>query len=172
MAGATGTATVAVRVNPLPTISSFSATPDQILVGQNVTFNVTASGGTGPLSYSYSALPALPTGCTSTNASSFKCQPILQGKYEFTVTVTDVFGKTVMASAELAITSSPIGSGSSSTAIPWWVWAVIAVVVLAAVVGLLVWWRSRPPPPTSANLNPPAGPPTTPPPTSWDEGGG
>jgi hypothetical protein len=170
-AGATGSATVAVTVNPLPAISAFTATPSQAFLGTNITFKVNATGGTGPLSYAYSILP---TGCSSSNVSTFTCAPVAVGTFDISVTVTDVFGKS--ATTGVVLTIAPIvggeASGGSPSSIPWWVWLVIVVVVIAVVVGLLVWWRSRPPAAPPPQLNPPAPASGAPVPTAWDEGSG
>jgi hypothetical protein len=168
--GATGSASVTERVNAYPTISSFSATPDPLTLGANVTFTVVAGGGTGALTYAYTGLPL---GCTSVNASTFQCQPVAVDLFEVIVTVSDVFGRSATETAVLNIeapqTTSPNGAGSAGS--NWWIWVVIAIVVVAAVVGLLYWWRTRTPPATPAPLNPPAPAPTSPPPTNWNEGG-
>jgi hypothetical protein len=167
--GATSTGSVTVQVNPLPSISSFGANPNTVDLNENVTFNVTATGGTGPLAYSYSGLP---NGCSGANASKFTCAPVAVGTFEVKVTVTDVFGEKVSDTAVLTVSGSsstpPSGTGSSSS-FPW-VLLVVAVVVLAAVVGLVAWWRSRPPA-SPGTLNPPAAAPTNPPAKAWDEGG-
>ena len=167
-ARATGTAQVAVRVNPLPSISSFTASPNDLVVGGNVTFTVGASGGTGGLNYSYAGLPS---GCSSTNAATFECRPILVGVFEVTVTVSDTFGKSVSGSAVLTTVAPPTSSSGGSAPFPWWLWAVVAVLILAAIVGLVLWTRRAPPAPPP-KLNPPADAPSIPPPAAWDEARG
>ncbi len=156
-AGGAVSATVNITVNPVPVISNFQATPNTLTLGANVTFTVAASGGTGPLNYSYSGLPG---GCTTVNLSKFTCTPILVGTSTVTVTVTDAQGVSATTTTGLTVNSgtSPSGTTSGSPPVPWWVWLVIALVIAAVVIGLVVWLRRRPPPTsTSASSTPPAG---------------
>jgi hypothetical protein len=82
--------------------------------------NVSASGGTGPLTYSYSGLPA---GCSSSNTSSLLCTPSNSsltycvpvfnypcwGWYNVTVAVTDSVGESAstLVPLFLIVTSEP-----------------------------------------------------------------
>jgi PKD repeat protein len=99
---------VAVTVTapiPRPNITSFTVSPASVVVGGNVTFSVSVTGGMLPLNYSYSNLP---TGCKSSNTTHLLCSPTGAGKFRTVVTVTDSERRTVNASATLNVTV-PIG---------------------------------------------------------------
>ncbi|MCI4369687.1 MAG: hypothetical protein L3K09_09035, partial [Thermoplasmata archaeon] len=81
-------ATVALTVNPRPSVQSFVAAPTETDVGGGFDLNVTPAGGTAPYSYSYSGLPV---GCATANLSSLWCDPTGQGVYEVGVVVSDGF---------------------------------------------------------------------------------
>jgi len=153
-AGGSMSATVDITVNPATAISNFEATPDTLTLDSNVTFTVSASGGTGPLNYTYSGLPG---GCSSVNLSKFTCTPIFVGTYTVKVTVTDT--ELVSATTTTIVTvnsgTSPSGTTTGSPSVPWWVWLVIALVIAAVVIGLVVWLRGRSPPPDAASSSPP-----------------
>ena len=68
---ATGTTTLPYTVDADPTVGTPTATPTSVDVNQSVTFKVTASGGSGGLSYDWLGLP---TGCSGSSAS-FSCKP-------------------------------------------------------------------------------------------------
>ncbi len=90
-----------------PTISSFSASPSTISLGQPTTYSVSVSGGTTPYTYSYSALPS---GCVSQNVPTLTCTPTVPGAYTSMVTVTDAAGKTATSNPGAALrVNSPSG---------------------------------------------------------------
>ncbi len=90
-----------------PTISSFTASPSTISLGQSTTYSVSVSGGTTPYTYSYSALPS---GCVSQNVPALACTPTVAGGYTSMVTVTDATGKTVTSNPGAALrVNSPSG---------------------------------------------------------------
>jgi hypothetical protein len=157
-AGALLTGTTSVLVNPLPTISFFNATPTTLSIGGTLTLKIVASGGTGPLSYQISGLPA---GCTSVNASSFTCQPNATGNFSLVAVVTDsdhVPSSQFPTIITVLATTSPSGGGSGGS-FPWWVWAAIAVVILAAVMIGYLLLRRRPGTPTGTPAETPPPPP-------------
>jgi len=88
-----------------PSIISFTATPASPELGQSVTFSVSTSGGNGSLTHSYASLP---TGCSSTNSSSFSCTPRSSGIYEVMVTVTDQGGETASSTVRVSIGPSRV----------------------------------------------------------------
>jgi hypothetical protein len=158
-----------VVVNPLPSISGFTSSSTEFPAGTSVTFTVTASGGTGPLTYVYGNLPG---GCTSTNASTLTCAPNATGTFTVNVTVSDSFGvKGAPATTIVAVLPANTSNGSSS-GISWWLWVLIAVIILVVIIGLLLWWRRSPPPTTAGTSNPPATAPSDTPSQQWDEQGG
>lgn len=102
----TVTFTVTSGTQSGPVISTFTALPATIPKGGTTYLNVTASGGTSPLSYSYSGLPI---GCTSSNLASLPCSPTYPGTYRVNVTVTDATGKTASNSAASFVVTAPAG---------------------------------------------------------------
>ena len=151
--------TTTVVVNALPTISSFSASPNSVAAGTEFTLTVVVAGGTGPFTFSYADLPA---DCPSQNTSTFSCTSKDSGQYNVTVTVTDVDGKTAHSTTPVAVTSLPGGtggSGSSGGGLSSTDWILIAVVIAAVVVAIAVVLMRRKPPaaaPTGAAAAPPA----------------
>ncbi len=81
-------------------IQSFTASPSTVVLGNGTTFTVVASGGTGPLEYSYTGLPA---GCSSVNMSSFLCTPTGTGTFSVTAYVSDAKGATASATTTLTV---------------------------------------------------------------------
>lgn len=88
-AGYPAFANTTVLVNPKPQVSSFVASPSTVDVHQNVTFQASASGGTGTLVYNYSGLPVE---CGSPTTVQFTCAPVFPGVYNVRVNVSDAFG--------------------------------------------------------------------------------
>jgi hypothetical protein len=73
-----------------PNVTAFArADPDATDLGKTVTFSTIATPATSGITYSYSGLPS---GCSSTNASAFTCQPTVTGLYNFSVTATTTTG--------------------------------------------------------------------------------
>lgn len=99
-----GTSSTTLTVNPYPTIEWFNVTPGSVDAGQQVQFNVVATGGTGGLNYTYTNLPG---GCTSGGLFFFVCNPNQAGTYPITVTATDAIGVNVTKSATLTVVADP-----------------------------------------------------------------
>jgi hypothetical protein len=91
-------------VNPDPAITGFSASMGSFDLGQAVTFVVSASGGTGPLSYQYDGLPS---GCTSTDTTAITCTPSSSGNSRVAVTVADAAGVKTTAYLNITIANPP-----------------------------------------------------------------
>jgi len=89
-----------VMVGSDPSIVTFTVSPSTLLPGDKVTFDVSASGGYGALSYSYANLPP---GCLTTNSTSLSCYPTSSGNYRVTVTVTDRGMESANATAVLTV---------------------------------------------------------------------
>jgi hypothetical protein len=109
--GSQASSSVALTVEPAITITGFAADPSQTGLGGSVTFTVTTSGGTPPISYVYTNLPP---GCSSTDAPSLSCTPSQAGSYTVSVAATD--SETSTASATTTVT---IDSGPSITSEVW-----------------------------------------------------
>lgn len=102
---ATATTTLSVEVNPLD-LSSFSASPATLTLGEGTTITTVASGGTAPLAYAYTGLP---TGCSTADQASIVCTPSELGTYLVQVTVTDSSATPLTASATLTLQVNPEG---------------------------------------------------------------
>lgn len=74
----------------IPVISSFTATPSQMLLGNSTNLTVTATGGRGNLSYAYTGLPA---GCATSNTSLLSCTPTAAGTFTIRAFVNDSLGR-------------------------------------------------------------------------------
>jgi YVTN family beta-propeller protein len=104
-------ATVLLTVYPLPSLTSFTATPSIIDIGSSTTFLVSASDGIAPYSYSYVGLPQ---GCASYNTHSLVCTPTALGRFNIHVFVNDSIG--AEASSLTSILVDPTLTVSSFTA--------------------------------------------------------
>ncbi len=142
-------------VNPAPSVTSFTASPGALTLGNSSTLSVSATGGTPPLRYAYTALPP---GCGSANRSLIACAPNASGSYSIVVTVTDVFGANASASVALRVSSLTPGNptttlGGGPPILGELVLVGIAVVLVAAVIAFLL--RRRRPTPTAPATGPP-----------------
>ncbi len=165
-ADSVATGQVAVTISATPTVAAPTSSPaSNVSEGKSVTFNVSATAGSGGLSYSWSGLPP---GCTSTNASSLTCDPTGSGTFSIVVTVTDSNGGSAQ-SAPLSFTVKPTVLGLSPTEGYWLVGGIVAAVVAAALATVLVLRRRKKgssPPPEPSTISPnPLGPPTEAPPS-------
>ncbi|MGC2290036.1 MAG: hypothetical protein WA688_09310 [Thermoplasmata archaeon] len=139
--------TLSILVNALPTASGFTvnssatAPSDHVkgAVNTSITFSVTASGGTGPLSYQYSGLPL---GCSS-NASTFSCLPNRVGVYNVTVTAIDVYGYTSSETLNVTVTvTGAVKTTSSGIGNTGWA-IVIGILVVGALVTIALLFQAR-----------------------------
>ncbi|HXQ93966.1 MAG TPA: hypothetical protein VN864_02200, partial [Thermoplasmata archaeon] len=139
-------ASARLTVHARPTVTAFTIAPAAIVLGQAVQLTVVASGGTGSIGYTYTGLP---TGCQSTNTSTFTCAPSAAGSFTITVAAFDPFGANGTGSAKLTVSSPSPGpgpSGSPTTGIDWWIVGAVALIA-AIVAGVFVLWFGRPPKP-------------------------
>jgi hypothetical protein len=97
----------------LPTITIFTANPSTVVVGSWTNFTVSASGGTGTLSYAYTGLP---NGCASANIAVLACRPLSAATYNVSVTVTDQASHTASKTTKLTVTQVPGGPTISAFA--------------------------------------------------------
>ncbi len=96
--GGSQTAWTALRVDPLPEILSFTASPLPIHVNETFVLAAEVGGGTGPDTYRYSGLPP---GCLTASAAVIACRPAAPGNFTVTVNTTDSLG--AFASANLSV---------------------------------------------------------------------
>jgi large repetitive protein len=104
---------VTFTVNPALSITSFSATPTTLDVGQSTVIQVKVSGGTAPLVYSYPGWAAL---CLPSNSSSFTCAPLFSGTYVVNVSVIDATLTSVTASTTITVYSAVSFTATMSAA--------------------------------------------------------
>lgn len=103
-------------------VSSFSASPNPLTLGQTTTFSTQTLNGAAPLTYAYTGLPSP---CVSSNTSSLACNPTEEGSFNVTVTVTDASHAMAQATIVLEITPltltsytatpNPVAPGSTTT---------------------------------------------------------
>jgi type II secretory pathway component PulJ len=111
----TATQTYSVTINPAPSITGPATLPPSTQGVAYPSTTITASGGTAPLSWFASGLPAGMSINTSTGAIGGT--PTASGTFTVTVTVADVVGVTATRDYPLTINSPPtIGT----TALPEW----------------------------------------------------
>jgi len=89
--GTTATSGVSVAVDSLPTVTAPTASPSSVLQGKSVTFTVTATPGSGSLTYNWTGLPP---GCSSVDSDTLTCSPTSAGTFQVEVEVTDSNGGT------------------------------------------------------------------------------
>lgn len=123
-----------------PTISTFSASPSTITLGSSVRFTVTATGGTGGLTYAYADLPS---GCSSGNVSALTCTPTATGGFTITVTVTDVAGQSATATVELIVNPTPTSATTIFGLDPPVFFGATAFVIAIAVAGAVLTIRRK-----------------------------
>ena len=102
------------KTAPPPLTVSISPTTASILVGQQVTFTSTVSGGTSPYTYQWYLNNQPVTGATS---SSWTFTPTATGIYYVVLKVTDSAGNTARSDpARVTVSSVPVGGYSVSLA--------------------------------------------------------
>ena len=109
-----GNATLIVTTTPpiAPlVITSFSAIPARILLGDTTNLSVQASGGAAPYSYAYTGLPS---GCRSANFSTLACQPIQLGNFSILVQVHDTLGGSAANTTVLEVLAATTGPSISA----------------------------------------------------------
>jgi YVTN family beta-propeller protein len=100
----------------LPSIAAFFPSPNPIEVGWSSSLNVTAWGGSGPLSYSFTGLPS---GCTSTSVAALVCTPTVAGTFTVRVFANDTAGNSASSTTTLFVLPVPVGPTIASfSAVP------------------------------------------------------
>jgi hypothetical protein len=97
---------ISIVASLVPIITSFSVTPTTAFVNSWTNFSVSAGGGVGVLSYSYTGLPP---GCASENESVLGCRPTSTGTYNVTVNVTDQANHSTKRSVVLTVVPVAVG---------------------------------------------------------------
>ncbi len=110
--GSTGlSGPIQVAVIARPSISSFTIMPGNIALGGSIALSLVATGGIGPLTYSYLGLPP---GCTSANTTTLSCTPANVGHYSVVGSVTDPWGFQAFAAAQVNVSAT---SGNALTGV-------------------------------------------------------
>jgi len=99
-AGQTSTTYINMSVNSIIRISAFNTSLISLSTGQEFTLTLSTTGGSAPLSYSYSGLPP---SCSSVNSPVLHCTPSTTGLYLIQVTITDQAGKTATSSLNVTV---------------------------------------------------------------------
>jgi len=111
--GGSGTSgALAFTVYTDPAIGKPVASPSTVDSGQSVTFSVTASGGSGGYSYSWSGLP---TGCESSSSADITCTPSAAGNFSVTVSVVDTNGGTATSGSLSFTVDAALKAGNLSS---------------------------------------------------------
>jgi hypothetical protein len=103
-AGYLVTASLDLTVNARPSLTALTSDPQVVDVGQATVISITAAGGTAPLGYSFTGLPA---GCVSADLASLSCTATVSGTFPIGATVTDADGWTASMVASLTVDPDP-----------------------------------------------------------------
>jgi len=112
-----------------PTIVTFNVASTNLTLGQHLLLTVVATGGTAPLSYTYSGLPL---GCAAPNAPRVDCVPNQTGQITVGVTVTDAVGVSTRSTVIVAIHAVATPTNKSASILEW-----VGVGLAAAMVALV-----------------------------------
>lgn len=130
-----------------------TAQPSDLAIGQNLTLNAAASGGTpttlsgGSPAYTYD-WSGLPPGCSPANRASLVCAPAAMGVYVVTVTVHDSGGLVSSAEITVRVSAAPsTGPIPAALSFEWLVLGLLAALAASLVALAVVRRRMRPPPP-------------------------
>jgi len=102
--GFTVSSSLLVTVNPSLAVTALNSTARLVDVGQNFTLTVSSSGGSGPSSYTYTALPP---GCQTASSPGLTCISSRSGNYTITVIVTDSASATASSSISIRVNADP-----------------------------------------------------------------
>jgi YVTN family beta-propeller protein len=140
--GLSSSATLSISVVTPPTLilASFVSAPSSVQIGNSAVLTASVTGPVGAVTYVYTGLPS---GCSSTNASTLDCRPSSTGVYNVSVAATDQLGRSVHGSLALTVTLAVGATGVPSPPAGWGVLALVAVAILAIVIVALFLARGR-----------------------------
>jgi hypothetical protein len=164
-------ASTPVVIDAAPFLRSVAIAPLKPVVGQPMTIEATAGGGTPPWTFAFTGLP---DGCAPVAAPPLTCAPKATGSFSIRITATDSVGG--QANATLAITVAPSSSPAASNELAEVAIGGAVAAVAAVALGLWVRRRRRTPPrepdwshwPAGEDPDGPAGLPAD---ETWSEGG-
>jgi PKD repeat protein len=145
--GQISTTYISVKVSPIIGISSFTTSVASLDTGQEFTLTLSTTGGTGPLSYSYSGLPP---NCSSINSPILHCTPSTGGPFLIQVIVTDHAGKTATSSLNVMVHQAQTTGLSSSQ--EYLLFGGVITAFITAIIAAGVLLRGRKDPSESKNL--------------------
>ncbi|MCI4360107.1 MAG: hypothetical protein L3J91_00225 [Thermoplasmata archaeon] len=137
--GGRAASSIAVEVAARPS-SQVTASPPTIALGGTSWINVTVSGGTGPITYSFAGLPS---GCTSSNLPSLACTPTSGGTDQITVTATDSLHQSGNTTVTLTVNGPPGNAPGGLNGLTAADTLAIVVGVLLGAAVLVLWFRQR-----------------------------
>lgn len=139
------TTVIVLSAATAPIITSFSASPSQLIVGTVVEFIVSWIGGTPPITFYYSNLPR---GCVSISTPTNPCVPSAAGTYTVSVVVSGADGRTSYATTRVSVASQSSASAPPNPLVPDWLVGV-AVGATVMLLGSLTFaaYRARRRPP-------------------------
>ncbi len=135
---ATSTA-LTLLVNPRPALTGLTATPSSVLSGARLTLSASPGGGTGPLAFSWSGLPA---GCASTDAANLTCTPSTPGTYSVQLTETDSRGVSATTTRTVTVAPSFLGFPEAEGL----ALVIVPIALVAVGIGYVLRRRSKEPP--------------------------
>jgi hypothetical protein len=121
-----------VTLGIFPTLTATVTGGGNLTLGDTLGLNVTPSGGSGSVGYTWQNLPS---GCSPPSGGDLACVPTTEGEYNITVVLSDGGGGRVTLVAQVNVTA-PIGSTSSSSVAPV-VLLVVGIAVAAAVIAAI-----------------------------------
>lgn len=86
------------------TVSTLSASPGAIDLGQTTSISAVVGGGFAPFTFGFSGVP---TGCPSVNSATYSCTPSETGTYPVSVQVSDWLGYSAQGLSALTINPDP-----------------------------------------------------------------
>lgn len=153
---ATGEVNLSVAAPPSPPVAGppqvnlVLSDPSSIPLGETTDFYVVVSGGTLPLSVTYTGLPL---GCTSYSSMSLACTPTQTGSFSVFVAVTDAQGRTSQGETALTVTAVPTTTSvAAGSAYADGALALGGIAVVLAVAALFLSRRRGGPGSTGQNL--------------------
>ena len=146
----------------LKVVNGASVPVGSVTTGTLVTFELTATPGSGADTVSWSGLPA---GCAppGSNASSVACRPNATGTYTVSATEVDSNGVAVTSPVASLVVTSPAAATPFATPVEETQLGMLAALIALGAVAVVLALRRPPRVPVPPPAGPPPGPASTPP---------
>jgi hypothetical protein len=131
--GKSTSSTISLVINPVLTVTSFSAISNTIDIDSSISLSVFTSGGTSPYAYSYTGLPE---GCTTSGTDALSCTPAVSGIFTIRVFVNDSAGTSATATLLLTVNAAA-SSTQNYLGLPVSAWYVVVVILIVAIALIL-----------------------------------